>query len=154
VSRLRLSAGLLALVVCLGIWIAGCGKDGESGPPAILYGADLCDHCRMVISEERHAGGARVGVADYRFDDPGCLVEFLGSEESTGSAMSWVHDEQARWLPVQDAWFVEDPNRGTPMGSGLMAFGSQEAALAAGERWGSEARRWADVGPVSSSPPE
>jgi copper chaperone NosL len=143
---------LLAFAAGLGVSVSGCGEGAESGPPAILYGADLCDHCRMVISEERHAAGARLGLADYRFDDPGCLVEFLGSEESAGLSVAWVHDERAQWLRVEEAWFVEDPNRGTPMGSGLMAFRSEEAARVAGERFGGEPGKWAELRPAVSSP--
>jgi uncharacterized protein YchJ len=98
----------------------------------------------MVISEERHAAGARLGFADYRFDDPGCLVEFLAAEES-GAAVGWVHDERSRWLEVGEAWYVSDPDRGTPMGSGLLAYGSEGAAAAAAERFGSEVQCWAGV---------
>lgn len=125
--------------------LAGCG--GRAGPdvPEILYGEDICDRCRMVISEERHAAGALVEGREYRFDDPGCLREFLESESGGALAAAWVHDQTGSWLRAEEAWFVEDPERGTPMASGILAFGSEEAAAAAGRRHGGEPVRWVEL---------
>ena len=136
-----LPAGLLLAVVA-----AGCGAGGELGPPEILYGQDICDRCRMVISEERHAAGAHLGGRELRFDDPGCLREFLDAEGRAGEATSWVHDETAAWVPVSEAWVVIDPQGGTPMASGILAFGSAEAAEDAGARFETVARRWDGLG--------
>ena len=136
-------SGWLSVLLALSV---SCAGEGDSAPPAILYGADICDHCRMVISEERHAAGARIGLADYRFDDPGCLRDFVDSREEGSEVKAWVHDERGSWLRVEEAWYVEDPNRGTPMGSGILAFGSEAAAQAAAERYGTEPRRWAELG--------
>ena len=130
-----------ALVVAL---LAGCGAGDDSGPPAILYGVDICDHCSMVISEERHAAGARFAEGERRFDDPGCMLDLLDARGGEAPIGAWVHDERLTWLPVEEAWFVDDPDRGTPMGSGILAFGTREAAAAAAERYGGEPRRWAE----------
>ncbi len=122
--------------------LAGCTDGGRVGPPEILYGVDVCDHCRMVISEERHAAAARPGEGERRFDDPGCMIDYLGAQAGAPIA-AWVHDESAAWLPIEEAWFVEDPDGGTPMASGILAFGSREAAAGAAERYASEPRSWA-----------
>ena len=132
--------GLAALLLAL--LLAGCAGDGGSAAPEILYGEDVCDRCRMVISERRHAAAARLDGRDHRFDDPGCLVGFLQEVGGTGRPLAWVHDESGAWLAVDDAWLVVDPEGGTPMASGILAFGSAEAAAAAGEAFGSEPRRW------------
>jgi hypothetical protein len=98
----------------------------------------------MVISEERHAAAARIEGRDYRFDDPGCLLRLAGSAGGAGGS-AWVHDETSAWLAVEDAWFVVDPEGGTPMASGILAFGSREAAAAAGRTLGAEPVAWTSL---------
>lgn len=130
---------------------AGCGEPGAEAPE-ILYGEDICDHCRMVISEPRHAAGARLDEQALRFDDPGCLREFLEAR-GPAPAAAWVHDENEAWLAVTDAWFVEDPEGGTPMASGILAFADPAAAAAAGERYGVEPWRWSAPAEQRASDP-
>ncbi len=141
-AAVALPGSLLAVVLgsllALPFW--ACGGSAEAGPPRILWGEDICDHCRMVISEERHAAAARIQGREYRFDDPGCLLYLLGSAEGGGPA--WVHDETNAWLAVEDAWFAVDPEGRTPMASGILAFGSREAAAAAGRTLGAEPVPW------------
>lgn len=136
---LRLAAAVVASAL-----LAGCGGGSESGAPKILYGEDICDRCRMVISERRHAAAASLEGRHYRFDDPGCLRRFVDAQSGPGAVEVWVHDETESWLPVGDALFVLDPERGTPMASGILAFGSATAA-AAGERYGVAPVRWSDL---------
>ena len=139
---MRAAALAAALVAAL---VSGCGG-GEPGPPEILYGEDICDHCRMVISEERHAAAARLDGRESRFDDPGCLRAFLASARGETPPRAWLHDETGAWLTVEEAWIVVDPEGGTPMASGLLAFGSVEEASAAARRHGSEPERWGELG--------
>jgi len=132
-------------VAVLSVLLAGCGGGAGSGAPEILYGEETCDRCRMVISERRHAAGARLDGRDYRFDDPGCLRGFLDSEEGSSAGAAWVHDETESWRPAQEAWFVEDPERRTPMASGILAFGSAAAAAAAAESYRTEPLHWTSL---------
>ena len=138
----------MARVVCWALAVAllaGCGGGPGGGPPGILYGQDICDRCRMVISEERHAAGSRHEGRVYRFDDTGCLLGFLDSGQESASGTAWVHDENAAWLPAEEAWFVIDPEGGTPMASGILAFGSPEAATDAASGYGVEPQRWPEI---------
>ena len=135
----------IVLVALTALLAGACGGRGGGAAPEILYGEDICDRCRMVISERRHAAGARVEGRDYRFDDPGCLVEFLGATPQKEAVAAWVHDESGAWLEVEGAWFVEDPEQGTPMASGILAFGSAESAAAAAASWSGAVKRWPEV---------
>jgi copper chaperone NosL len=133
--------------------LAGCGGDANSGPPRILYGEDICDHCRMVISERRHAAGAGVAGREHRFDDPGCLQAFLVSRDDPAPVRTWVHDENGAWLRTEEAWFVVDPERGTPMASGILAFGSKEAAATAAAAIDStQPSGWLELPPLPEAP--
>lgn len=136
------------------VLLAGCGGGSDSGPspPEILYGEDICDHCRMVISEERHAAASLRDGREYRFDDPGCLRGFDESATEAGDAIAWVHDENSRWLRTEDAWFVTDPSLVTPMGSGIVAFGSAAAAMSAAQRYEVEAGSWVELDSADEPP--
>ncbi|MFQ5350332.1 MAG: nitrous oxide reductase accessory protein NosL [Thermoanaerobaculia bacterium] len=131
--------------VVTAVLVAGCGGGAAGGPPEILYGQDICDRCRMVISEERHAAALRHDGRAYRFDDTGCLRGFLESAPDSAEGAAWVHDESSAWLGVEEAWFVKDPEGRTPMGSGIHAFASAEAAAKGGGRHDRAPRRWSEV---------
>jgi len=130
----------MALVLVLLLVVASC-EDAVGRPPEILLGADGCDYCRMVISEERHAAAIVAGEQVARFDDPGCLLAWL-DERDRGEGAIWVHDEQRTWRKVEDVWFAIDPEGGTPMASGILAFSSEEAASRASAVSGAEALRF------------
>ena len=124
--------------------LAGCGGPTAEVPPEILLGADTCDYCRMVISETRHAAAARGQALEARFDDPGCLQQYLG--ERRGQPLeAWVHDEEGRWQLARETWLVRDPQLRTPMASGILAFSSRAAAEEAEVRLGGEVLRWPDL---------
>jgi copper chaperone NosL len=118
--------GALAVVLAASL---GCSARDLSEPPEIAYGLEECVHCRMIISDERHAAAASFpGGGAHRFDDIGCLLSALeaGAEEPR---RIWVHDARSlAWLDAHSASFVIEGRESTPMGSGIVAFGSEEAA--------------------------
>ena len=114
----RIIAAALLLVV-------GCAGEPAGGPPEIQYGLEECGYCRMIISEEKFAAatvdvaGDAVGTTT-RFDDVGCMVDYLGEQSVVSTRTIWVHDHAAGdWISAESAWFVRDPRGTTPMGSGL-----------------------------------
>lgn len=112
-------------LLVLALVLAGCGGEPAGGPPEIQYGLEECGHCRMIISEEKFAA-ASVDASDTvtRFDDLGCMVEYLG-QQPTPPRRVWVHDHATGdWIAGETAWFVRDPRGATPMASGLVAFAS------------------------------
>jgi copper chaperone NosL len=133
----RIAAAALVL-------FAGCGGEPPGAPPEIQYGLEECGHCRMIVSEEKHA--AALVDADGTttpFDDVGCLVDHLG-ERPTAPDKVWVHDHASgRWIDAESAWFVRDPRGTTPMGSGLVAFASRPEADAYAAAHGADTMAWA-----------
>jgi copper chaperone NosL len=127
--------------VCAGLAVA-CAAEATA-PPAVRWGVDECSDCHMILGDERFAAVARSqGGEEARFDDLGCLVRFLGEEPSLETWQVWVHDAGGPgWLPAEGAWYSRDPKGGTPMGSGLRAWPSPEAAARAGGR----ARSWSEL---------
>jgi len=110
--------------------VVSCSADEASAPPRIALGLEECSYCRMIISEERHAAAIDLGAGETRkFDDIGCLLASMRSLEKVPQRV-WVHDvDSVEWLDAATGYFVLDEARTTPMGSGVAALASEEAAL-------------------------
>ncbi len=138
-SLSRVAAALLLL--------AGCGGEPPTGgPPEIQYGLEECGHCRMIISEEKHAAAIfdQTGTAT-RFDDVGCMLDYLQAQSVTPKN-AWVHDHATgAWIDAEPAWFVRDARGTTPMGSGLLAFSSRQEADAHAAAQGADVVAWASL---------
>jgi hypothetical protein len=80
----------------------------------------------MIISEAATAAVARGPAGEEaRFDDLACLAAF--ARERTGWRI-WVHTlDRNEWLAAERALFRHQPDRITPMGSGLVALASPPA---------------------------
>lgn len=122
---------MLLLVACSG------SKVTPDVPPAIHYGEDMCDHCGMIISDERFAAGVVVETKpqhyEHRiFDDIGDMLAYAQEIEASSAIVAYyVHDYQSReWLDARQATYVQGDAASTPMGSGLAAFADQAAATA------------------------
>ena len=121
----RRSAGALFFV---GLLTAGCPTHRADQPPQIRYGDEPCASCGMLISEERFAAAMTAADQTQAFDDLGCLLR-ARARGSGAAARIWVHDETSgQWLDAQRAWFVHSREVLTPMGSGLVAFSTKDAA--------------------------
>jgi copper chaperone NosL len=135
-----IAAGALALLA------AGCAIE----PQPVHYGAVECDRCRMVVSDPGFAAQAltRKGKA-HTFDSVECLAAFLGEARVAADALhsAWVQDfdEPDRWLAADDAVYVLESAVRSPMGAGLTAHASAEAARAHASRHGGRVAYWEGV---------
>ncbi len=117
---------------------AGCARTPDDGPPTIRLGRDECLECGMTIVEERSAAAMLVEVNRRRdgllFDDIGCMLDAWDSRPELHVVRAFVHAyDGSGWVEAQRAHFVRaDADRlRTPMGSGIGAFTTAEAARAA-----------------------
>ncbi len=145
---------VLGLVVLTMLLATACGAPviSPQTPPEIVYGEDVCDHCGMIINEERFAAGLLIqsgtGQLEHRiFDDIGDMFAF--AQEFTAQASNaqtgddapqivtyFVHDFQSgEWLNAHEAYFIVAQASLTPMGSGMVAFGSREEAETQAQAW-------------------
>ena len=129
------------LALLAAAWLGACAG-GAAGPPAVRWGVDECSHCHMILAEERFAAVGRSAAGEeVRFDDLECAARFL-ADRAAESWTAWAHDSAGpEWLPAAAAAYAATDTV-TPMGSGLLAFASAEAARAAG---GGEPLGWSDV---------
>lgn len=122
-------SGIRGLATVLtGLLLSSCAVSSE-GPPAIRYGASACAECRMLINEARFAATAKTTADDaVAFDSTECLVRYL---HRGGSPLRqiWVHDYHAeRWLAAEEAFYVASSELATPMGQGIVATATADAA--------------------------
>ena len=123
----RWAAG--ALCYTLSVLMVGCQAPRSNQPPEIRYGEETCAFCGMLISEERFAAALATATGETEtFDDVGCLLHVF-TRQDRSMAHVWVHDySSGRWLEAPHAVFVHSDQVPTPMGGGLFAFSTQEAA--------------------------
>lgn len=124
---LSVSWGVLMVVLS-----AGCQASPDlDTPPPMQYGEEVCDQCRMIISEARFAAAyvTRQGVI-RRFDDIGDLLAYHATH-AEDVAVFWVHDYSTHeWLKAKAAFFVVSERLHTPMGHGIVAFSERPRAAA------------------------
>jgi copper chaperone NosL len=83
----------------------------------------------MIINDDRFAAALISPDGDgLKFDEVGCLIDYLA--EHPGSAKAeWVRGYQTgQWHDARQAYFVHGPKLHTPMGCGLAAVPTCEAA--------------------------
>lgn len=120
---------LITSLCILPLIFAGCSKSLDAIPPKILAGQDQCDHCFMLINEVKYAAALILkNGEEKRFDDIGCMLAYA-EENKVNIKYYWVNDfKTGKSLPAEKAFFVRSKNEVTPMGSGLLAFSSEETA--------------------------
>jgi copper chaperone NosL len=122
----------------------------EIAPEPLHIGAEECAHCSMLITERRYAAQLLTTKGlSYKFDAVECLRAFVlaGTVAAEDTHSVWVTDMDAAegWVPVEQAAFVHSPELRTPMGGGLAAFATAEAAADAAERLNGVVFSWAGL---------
>ena len=117
------SVGLLALLM-----IAGCSGEPDTGPIEVKWDRDICERCRMVLSDPHYAAQIRYypegkkRPKDEKFDDVGCAALWLEDKpwEDDGRTEFWVADYRSKeWIDAKTATYVY--RKTTPMEYGLGA---------------------------------
>lgn len=113
--------GILLLALAT---FAACTKP-VSGPEKIVFGRDMCEMCRMIISDAHYAAEVRGGADKklYKFDDLGDAVHWLSIQPWAEEAATefWVMDSETGedWLDAYSAFYIQDVL--TPMDYGIAA---------------------------------
>ena len=129
---MKTSLVVLAMVLCVCV-LGGCKPPPTDGPPQVRYGQDSCIHCGMIISDERFAA-ATVATVDgasrhLLFDDIGDMLAYERKHPEIQVQRRYVHDHATReWLNAAAAIYLKADGLHTPMGSGIAAFATREAA--------------------------
>ena len=124
----RFSHYLLFLLPLFFLSFTGCEKKPIGAPEKMHWDRDMCERCKMAISERKYA----VQIIDpksgknYKFDDIGCAVLWMDEEKIPWRerAIIWVTDAKTgKWIDARQAEYIEGSI--TPMAYGFSAY-SQE----------------------------
>ena len=113
----------------------GCQKDDYTKvPPKMHWDRDLCERCKMAISE-RDYGVIAVDNHNkvFRFDDIGCLILWQKQEHPEISIKKiWIKDKKRKtWIDGLNAIYIKGYK--TPMDYGYAAFSKKDAPK--NKRW-------------------
>lgn len=108
--------------------LSACSGEPETGPVKINWDRDICERCRMVLSDPHFAaqirylpeGKKRSKV--MKFDDIGCAVLWLEDKpwKNDDNIEIWVSDHRNKeWIDARTATYVTKNT--TPMEYGLGA---------------------------------
>lgn len=114
---------LLALVTLITLF-TGCQEKDPHGPQEIHWDRDMCDRCKMVVSEQNFAVQIinKQTQKAYKFDDIGCAVLWFKEDniQWKDQALIYVaHMHTKEWLDARTAQYTTDNI--TPMAYGFGA---------------------------------
>jgi copper chaperone NosL len=99
-------------------------------PEPINYGKDECEHCRMMITDNKF--GSEMITAKgkvYKFDSIECLLGFafekniVGDDNQTFLVTDFSMPEKL--IDAQSAFYIHNDNYRSPMGLNVSAFASK-----------------------------
>ncbi len=115
--------GYSALLFLFLLFFVGCEKKDFSQTPAKMHwDRDMCERCKMAISERKYAvEGVDAKNRVYKFDDIGCLVLWQKLEHpEVHFKKIWIKDAKSgKWIDAKKACYTQDAV--TPMGYGFAA---------------------------------
>jgi copper chaperone NosL len=122
----------LALFSLISAGMIGCGERDETGPPTLNLGSDVCDSCKMIISDPNFAAACVVRTPDGRtfavaFDDIGCLLDYQRALADGIIEQRYAADyNSGAWLDAGEAFYIQSPDIRSPMASGIIASKTRE----------------------------
>ncbi|UII56165.1 nitrous oxide reductase accessory protein NosL [Cytobacillus spongiae] len=124
---------MLLMGMVLLLMLPACGKEQTYEPVEVNQDIDVCEICNMSLANQNFVTEIISKDGDvYKFDDIGCMVEFIEKEERITEeeiAKQYVRDmETGSWIELEQAYHVYHPDFWTPMANGVVTFESEERA--------------------------
>jgi copper chaperone NosL len=118
---------LRILFLPLVILLLSCSPE----PEPIDYGNDICEFCKMNISDNKY--GAEIVThknKNYKFDSIECLFQFKKNFINSDEIHSeWVNDfsQPGKLINLTKAYFLKSEIYRSPMGMNVLAVESEDA---------------------------
>lgn len=114
---------LFVVMLVVFTMLAGCSQKKSFEPVEINPDIDVCNICNMSITEVTFATEAIMpNGAVEKFDDIGCMVEFL-NDQTEEPAVMYVKDIlSGEWIESTEALYVLNDDYWTPMMYGVVSF--------------------------------
>ncbi|MDX6152649.1 nitrous oxide reductase accessory protein NosL [Marinococcus sp. PL1-022] len=123
----------MVLTVMASLALSAC-QQASHDPHGIDHDVDTCEICNMAINNTQAA--TQIVMEDgsaVKFDDIGCMMQY--KKEQAGESESF-HTEyinsygEESWTEAEESVYVYDEDISTPMGNGVISFGSESEAEA------------------------
>ncbi len=115
----------LFVLLSFSLFFTGCEKKKIGGVEKIHWDRDVCQRCKMAISERKYAFeivNPKNGKT-YKFDDIGCAILWMDEEKIPwkDKAILWITDAKTgKWIDARKAYYTNDSI--TPMAYGIAAY--------------------------------
>ena len=122
----------------------------SNSPSPIIIGKDMCSFCKMPVSDNRF-GGELITTRGkiYKFDDAGCMLSFLKSEEIKieGQNSIYAVDFSGSHLliPVSNSKFLKSEALKSPMNGNIAAFANADSLQSSLEKFPGKILDWEDL---------
>ncbi len=119
-------------------------------PEPINYGQDVCDLCKMNITDNKFAAELVTTKGKiYKFDSIECLFQFKNSvlDENEKIHSEWVNDfsNPGKLIDLKNAHFLLSDYFRSPMGLNVLSFFSQEELTKHKNNYGGKELSYDDV---------
>lgn len=115
----------LLFIAIISIYFISCSPK----PEAINYGQDVCDLCKMNITDNKFAAEIVTKKGKiYKFDSIECLFNFKNLELKNAEIHSeWVNDfaNPGNLINLREAYFLQSDVFRSPMGLNVLSFSSR-----------------------------
>ncbi len=107
------------------LFILGCEQKNANGMKKVHWDRDMCERCKMIISERHFAVQIVNEDTNKRkmFDDLGCAIIWFEEENIPwfDKAKIFINDaSDGSWIDARTALYTQ--NNRTPMGYGISAY--------------------------------
>lgn len=128
--RRRIMQNMIGILI-LAFFTAACSSTNtKPQPPELMMGSDVCEECGMVVSDARYAAATLIESGHtHKFDDMAEMFIFQAKHPEDVVRAWFVHDYEAEtWMRGETAFYVMSREIHSPMGYGVVAFETREAA--------------------------
>jgi copper chaperone NosL len=119
----------------------------------ITYGKDLCEFCRMTISDTKF--GSEIMTMKgrtFKFDCIECMIRFMKANHFDANNLSRMlvsnYLNGGNFLEAQNAVYLKSQSLPSPMGEGISAYSNVEDLKHVYEQYGGNKYLWKDLFPV------
>lgn len=122
----------------------------NNGPQPIKFNTDVCDHCRMTITDPKFGGELLTKKGKiYKFDDAKCLSGFIQAgavkKEEIGKIYLLDFNNKGILLDASTCTLLKSNDLRSPMGGDLAAFGSTESAASQQKTFNGILTSWNEI---------
>lgn len=127
------------------VLMASAACSGEDTPTNIAFNRDMCDYCKMKISDQQFAAQLKTEKGRYyKFDDIFCLQSYRKEHDDVNYKALWISDyaQAPHFVAIEQAHFVRSPDLKTPMGGGIAAFADKADAEKLAQQHHTQVLNW------------